>query len=115
MSISPTLYARLFRNKVSREALLYLDLRFVHIWRKNIGAKAARNILVKLTLGFCSLKSFEEAANGIIKKNETIDYFATTGVNWCSYEQITLVRFCSLSLIWEMTQRLDSKRLDNVE
>ncbi len=54
-------------------------------------------MLVKLTPGFCSLKSFEETANGIIKKNETIDYFATTGVNWCSYEQITLVRFGSLS------------------
>jgi hypothetical protein len=28
-SISPTLYARLFRTKVSRETFLYLDLRFV--------------------------------------------------------------------------------------
>jgi hypothetical protein len=49
VSISPTFYARLFRTKVSREAFLYLDLRFVLFWRKNIGAKAARNMLVKLT------------------------------------------------------------------
>jgi hypothetical protein len=34
--------------KVAREAFLYLDLRFVLFWRKNIGAKAARNMLVKL-------------------------------------------------------------------
>jgi hypothetical protein len=35
--------------KVSREAFLYLDLRFVLFGRKNIIAKAARNMLVKLT------------------------------------------------------------------
>jgi hypothetical protein len=29
---------------------LSLDLRFVLFWRKNIGAKAVRNMLVKLTL-----------------------------------------------------------------
>ncbi len=51
VSISPTLYARLFRTKVSCEAFLYLNLRFVLFRRKNIGAKAARNMLVKLTPG----------------------------------------------------------------
>jgi hypothetical protein len=49
LSISPTFYARLFRAKVSRKAFLHLDLSFVLFWRKNIGAKAARNMLVKLT------------------------------------------------------------------
>ncbi len=37
--------------KVSRKTFLYLDLRFVLFWRKNIGAKAVRIMLVKLTLG----------------------------------------------------------------
>jgi hypothetical protein len=50
LSISLTFYARLFRAKVSFKAFLYLDLRFVLFWRKNIGAKAARNLLVKLKL-----------------------------------------------------------------
>ncbi len=50
-SILPTFYARLFRTKVSREAFLYLDLRFVLFWQKYVGAKAARNLLVKLTQG----------------------------------------------------------------
>jgi hypothetical protein len=49
VSISPTLYAWIFHTKVSREAFLYLDFRFVLFWRKNIGAKAASNMLVKLT------------------------------------------------------------------
>jgi hypothetical protein len=48
-SISPTFYARLFSTKVSRKTFLYLDFRFVLFWRKNIGAKAARILLVKLT------------------------------------------------------------------
>ncbi len=38
VSISPTLYAQLFLTKVLRKAFLYLDLRFVLFWRKNIGA-----------------------------------------------------------------------------
>jgi hypothetical protein len=48
-SISPTFYARLFRTKVLHKTFLNLDLRFVLFWRKNIGAKAARMMLVKLT------------------------------------------------------------------
>jgi hypothetical protein len=48
-SISPTFYARLLRTNVSRETFLYLDLRFVLLWRKNIGAKAAHIMLMKLT------------------------------------------------------------------
>jgi hypothetical protein len=48
-SILPTFYARLFRTKVSRKTFLYLDFRFVLFWRKNIGAKSARILLVKLT------------------------------------------------------------------
>ncbi len=50
-SISSTFYARLFRTNVLRETFLYLDLRFVLLWRKNIGANAALTILVKLTPG----------------------------------------------------------------
>jgi hypothetical protein len=49
VSISPKSYARLFRTKALREAFLYLDSRFVLFWRKNIGVKAVRKILVKLT------------------------------------------------------------------
>ncbi len=46
----------LFSTNVSRNAFLYLKLRFVLFWSKNIGAKAARNMLVKLTPGmFVSL------------------------------------------------------------
>ncbi len=50
--ISPTFYVQLFRTKVLNETLLFLDFRFVLFWRKNIGAKAARIILVKLTPDF---------------------------------------------------------------
>jgi hypothetical protein len=58
-SISSTFYARLFHTNVSRETFLYLDLRFKLFWRKNIGAKTALIMLVKLTqersfLQFCS-------------------------------------------------------------
>ncbi len=50
-SISPTFYARLLRTNVLRETFLYLDLRFVLFWCKNIGAKAAHILLMKLTQG----------------------------------------------------------------
>ncbi len=50
-SISPTCYARLFQMKVLRKTFLFLDFRFVLFWRKNIGAKASRILLVKLTPG----------------------------------------------------------------
>ena len=48
-SISPTFYAQLFCTKVFSAAFLYLQFGFVFVWRKNIGAKAARKMLVKLT------------------------------------------------------------------
>jgi hypothetical protein len=71
-SISPTLYARLFRTKVLRKAFLYLDLSFVLFWRKNIGAKAACNMLVKLIPGadFTKLFSTTEKlpANAVWRK-----------------------------------------------
>jgi hypothetical protein len=56
VKISPAFYARLFRK-----AFLNLDLRFVLFWRKNIGAKAARNILVKLATGDYQIKISLEA------------------------------------------------------
>jgi hypothetical protein len=49
--ISPTFYVWLFCMKVLRETFLYLDLRFVLFWRKNIGAKAECIMLFKLTHG----------------------------------------------------------------
>ena len=51
-SISPTFYARLFCTKGFRAAFLYLHCRFKLFRRKEIGAKAARKMLVKLTPNF---------------------------------------------------------------
>ena len=51
VSISPTFYEQLFRMKVFRAAFLYLRLRFVFFWQKQIGEKVARKMLVKLTAG----------------------------------------------------------------
>ncbi len=53
-SISPTFYARIFCTKVLRKIFLFLDFRFVLFWRKNIGAKASRILLMKLTPGSMS-------------------------------------------------------------
>ena len=49
VSISPTFYEQLFRRKVFWAAFLYLRLRFVFFWQKEIGKKAACKMLVKLT------------------------------------------------------------------
>ena len=49
MSISPTFYEQLFRTKDFRTAFLCLHCRFELFRRKEIGAKAARKMLVKLT------------------------------------------------------------------
>ena len=51
VSISPTFYEQLFCTKVFWAAFLYLHCRFVIFWCKEIGAKAARKMLVKLTTG----------------------------------------------------------------
>ena len=51
VSISPTFYERLFCTKVFRAAFLYLHCRFKLFRCKEIGAKAARKMLVKLTQG----------------------------------------------------------------
>ncbi len=40
-----------FVQKFRTKLFLYLDLRFVLFWRKNTGAKATHNMLVKLTQG----------------------------------------------------------------
>ncbi len=47
-SISPTFYVLLFRRKVSYASFLYLHVRFLLFLRKNIGAKTALKMLVKL-------------------------------------------------------------------
>ncbi len=49
MSISPIFYEQLFRTKVFRAALMYLQFGFVIFWQKDFGAKAAHKMLVKLT------------------------------------------------------------------
>ena len=49
VSISPTSNEQLFRTKDFRAAFLYLHCRFKLFRRKEIGAKAARKMLVKLT------------------------------------------------------------------
>jgi len=40
-----------FGPKAFFEASLYLQFGFVILWQKNIGAKATRNMLMKLTTG----------------------------------------------------------------
>ena len=52
MSISPTFYEQLFRTNYFRAAFLYLHCRFKLFRRKEIGAKAAPKMLVKLTPRF---------------------------------------------------------------
>jgi len=47
-SISPTFYARLFCTKVLFEAFLYLQFGFVTFFQKDISAKAARKMLMKM-------------------------------------------------------------------
>ena len=50
-SISPTIYVQLFCTYVFCEALMYLQFGFVIYWRKEIGAKTAWKMWVKLTTG----------------------------------------------------------------
>jgi len=47
--ISQTFYEHFLCTKVFGTAFLYLLFGFVDFWHKNIGAKAARKMLVKLT------------------------------------------------------------------
>ncbi len=49
VSISPMFYEQLFRMKVFCEAFMCLQFGFVIFWLKDFGAKAAHEILVKLT------------------------------------------------------------------
>jgi hypothetical protein len=42
-------FTNILHVKVLRAAFLFLHLRYVVFWRKNIGAKAALKMLVKLT------------------------------------------------------------------
>jgi hypothetical protein len=52
VSISLTFYARLFRAKFLRKYVWYCTyILGLYFLRKNIGAKAARTMLVKLTTG----------------------------------------------------------------
>jgi hypothetical protein len=49
VSISPTFYAQLFQTRAKQAAFLYLKFGFKRLLRKEIGRKAARKMLVKLT------------------------------------------------------------------
>jgi len=49
MSISSTFYSQLFGTKVLGAAFLYLQIFFEIFWCKNIGAKVACKMLMKLT------------------------------------------------------------------
>ena len=49
MSISPTFYKQLFCTKDFKAAFLYLHCRFKLFQHKEIGTKAARKMLVKVT------------------------------------------------------------------
>ena len=53
VSISATFYKQLFCTKAFCAAFLYLQFVFVIFWQKEIGAKAACKVLVKLT-SFCT-------------------------------------------------------------
>jgi len=51
VSISPIFNEELFCTKVFCAALMCLQFGFVIFWRKDFGAKAAHEMLVKLTPG----------------------------------------------------------------
>ena len=57
-------YAKLFRLKVFNAAFMCLQFGFVILWQKEIGAKAARKMLAKLTgswqAAYSSLLRFHE-------------------------------------------------------
>jgi len=53
VSISPTFYEQLIHTNMCCTAFPYLHFGFVIIWQTNIGSKAARKVLVKLTTGGC--------------------------------------------------------------
>ena len=54
VSISPKFYEHLFCTSVFCTAFKCLQFGFVIFWQKEVGAKAARKMLVKLTLGLNS-------------------------------------------------------------
>jgi len=51
LSISPIFYKQLFHTKVLCALFMCLQFGFVFFWRKDLGAKAAYKMLVKLTPG----------------------------------------------------------------
>jgi hypothetical protein len=51
VSISPIFYEQLFCIKVFCTAFMRLQFGFVIFWQKDFGAKAAHEMLVKLTPG----------------------------------------------------------------
>jgi len=57
VSILPTFYEQLFHMKIFCAAFFYFQFSFVIFWQKNMGAKAARNMLVKLSRAGCIIFS----------------------------------------------------------
>ncbi len=58
LSISPIFYKQLFHTKVHCAPIICLQFGFVIFWQKDLGAKAAHKMLVKLTPGACTIKLF---------------------------------------------------------
>ena len=65
-----------FCSKVFRAALLYLYCKFVLFWRREIGAKAVRKMLVKLT------REGEDEGNFEISRRKMSNELSLQNVNW---------------------------------
>jgi len=69
VSISPTFYERHFHAKVLCAAFLYLQFGFVIFWQKNISAKTAPKMLMKLTTGLFTHTTSEMNSGASIQQN----------------------------------------------
>ncbi len=58
LSISPIFYKQLLHTKVLCAPFMCSQFGFVIFWQKDLGAKAAHKMLVKLTPGACVIKLF---------------------------------------------------------
>jgi hypothetical protein len=73
VSISSTIYARLFRTSILCTAFFYPQFGLVIFWQNNIGAKAARNMLMKLTKAAVPNLFFTRVPLG--RKKRTVSVF----------------------------------------
>jgi hypothetical protein len=97
VSISPIYYEQLFRTKGLCTAFMRLQFGFVIFCRKNFGAKAAHEMLVKLTAG--KEKSFINCRRGRVRhfkwnpnddfSEQVFDEVRTIGMYLCkSYKNL---------------------------